>query len=258
MMEPVEHIFDSHAHYDNERFDPDRDELLQAMHKNGVEYIFNAGNEPAANLAGIALAEQYDFVYCGTGIHPHEAATVTPDYLALLQKQLEHPKVKALGEIGLDYYYDFSPREVQKKVFEEQLILAKELDVPVIIHDRDAHEDTMILLKKYQPKGIVHCFSGSAEMAKEILKLGMYIGFTGVITFKNARRALEALKVIPTDRLLLETDCPYMAPEPYRGKRCESSMICETAAKMAEIKGLPLQQMIQITCENALQIYNIK
>ena len=165
----------------------------------------------------------------------------------------------ALGEIGLDYYYDdASPRDVQRKIFEEQLALAKDLDVPVIIHNRDAHQDTLELLNKYRPKGIVHCFSGSAEVAKEMLRLGMYIGFTGVITFKNARRAVEAAAEVPLDRLLIETDCPYMAPEPFRGKRCDSTMLTQMAQKLAEIKGVEPQQLADQTFANACTVYGIR
>ena len=164
----------------------------------------------------------------------------------------------ALGEIGLDYYYDDdAPRDIQKKIFEEQLALAKDLDVPVIIHNRDAHQDTLDLLKKYRPKGIMHCFSGSAEVAKEVLRLGMYIGFTGVITFKNARRAVEAAAEIPLDRLLVETDCPYMAPEPFRGKRCDSTMLTRMIEKLAEIKGVNPQQFADQTFQNTCEVYRI-
>ena len=164
----------------------------------------------------------------------------------------------ALGEIGLDYYYDDdAPRDIQKKIFEEQLALAKDLDVPVIIHNRDAHQDTLDLLKKYRPKGIMHCFSGSAEVAKEVLRLGMYVGFTGVITFKNARRAIEAAAEVPLDHLLIETDCPYMAPEPFRGKRCDSTMLFRMAEKLAEIKGIHPQQLADQTFHNACAVYNI-
>ena len=169
-----------------------------------------------------------------------------------------NPKAVAVGEIGLDYHYDGYDRDRQIQIFEEQMELAKELDLPVIIHSRDAVEDTLTLLKKHRPRGIVHCFSGSAEVAKEIIKLDMYIGFTGVLTFKNAKKALKALAEVPMERLLLETDCPYMAPVPFRGKRCDSSMIAYTAEKAAEIKEMDVQQLIDITCNNGKQIYNIK
>ena len=258
-MEPILHnIFDSHGHYDDPRFDEDRDALLCSMASHGVRKIMNIGNTTGANLAGIDLAEKYPFVHCTVGIHPDQAPEMAKGYLDLLAEQSRNPKVHAIGEIGLDYFYDEgSPREVQRKVFEEQLALAKDLGLPVVIHNRDAHQDTLELLKKYRPQGIMHCFSGSAELAQEVVKLGMYVGFTGVITFKNARKAVEAATVVPQDRLLVETDCPYMAPEPYRGKRCDSTMLCRMVEKLAEIKGVDPQKMADITYENACRIYGI-
>ena len=258
----MQNIFDSHAHYDDPRFDGDRDALLCSMAEHGVRAIMNVGNTTGANLAGIELARRYDFIYCSIGIHPDQSAEIAAqhsrEYLDLMAQQLSYEKAMALGEIGLDYYYDDNaPREIQRLIFEQQLALAKDLDVPVIIHNRDAHQDTLELLKKYRPKGIMHCFSGSAEVAKEVLKLGMYIGFTGVITFKNARRAVEAAAEVPLDRLLIETDCPYMAPEPYHGKRCDSTMLPRMAEKLAEIKGVSPQRLADQTFENACAVYRI-
>lgn len=258
----MQNIFDSHAHYDDPRFDEDRDTLLSSMASHGVRTIMNVGNTTHANLAGIELAKKYPFVYCSIGIHPDQSAEIAAqnsrEYLDVIAQQLSYEKAMALGEIGLDYYYDDdAPRDIQKKIFEEQLALAKDLDVPVIIHNRDAHQDTLDLLKKYRPKGIMHCFSGSAEVAKEVLRLGMYIGFTGVITFKNARRAVEAAAEIPLDRLLVETDCPYMAPEPFRGKRCDSTMLTRMIEKLAEIKGVNPQQFADQTFQNACEVYRI-
>lgn len=258
----MQNIFDSHAHYDDPRFDGDRDALLCSMAEHGVRAIMNVGNTTGANLAGIELARRYDFIYCSIGIHPDQSAEIAAqhsrEYLDLMAQQLSYEKAMALGEIGLDYYYDDNaPRETQRLIFEQQLALAKDLDVPVIIHNRDAHQDTLELLKKYRPKGIMHCFSGSAEVAKEVLKLGMYIGFTGVITFKNARRAVEAAAEVPLDRLLIETDCPYMAPEPYRGERCDSTMLPRMAEKLAEIKGVSPQRLADQTFENACAVYRI-
>ena len=258
----MQNIFDSHAHYNDEAFDEDRHQLLASMNEKGVAHIMNVGHCTDANITGMALAQQYPFMYCSVGIHPDQAAEIAAqnshEYLDTLAKQLSQPKVMALGEIGLDYYYDdASPRDVQRKIFEEQLILAKELDVPVIIHNRDAHQDTLDLLKKYRPAGIMHCFSGSAEVAKEVIKLGMYIGFTGVVTFKNARRAVEAAAEVPLDRLLIETDCPYMAPVPFRGHRCDSTMLPSTIEKLAEIKGLTSQEIADITAHNAACVYRI-
>lgn len=258
----MQNIFDSHAHYDDPRFDEDRDTLLSSMASHGVRTIMNVGNTTHANLAGIELAKKYPFVYCSIGIHPDQSAEIAAqnsrEYLDVIAQQLSYEKAMALGEIGLDYYYDDdAPRDIQKKIFEEQLALAKDLDVPVIIHNRDAHQDTLDLLKKYRPKGIMHCFSGSAEVAKEVLRLGMYIGFTGVITFKNARRAVEAAAEIPLDRLLVETDCPYMAPEPFRGKRCDSTMLTRMIEKLAEIKGVNPQQFADQTFQNTCEVYRI-
>lgn len=255
-MEPL--IFDSHAHYDDKRFNSDRDALLKELPQKGIRYLLNVGANLKSSRASIALANRYDYIYASVGIHPHDAEEVSEQALEKLRHwATTEPKVRAIGEIGLDYYYGGDRKEIQKEAFERQLILVKELDMPVIIHSRDATEDTLNLLQKYQPKGIVHCFSGSAEMAKEVLKLGMYIGLTGVLTFKNAKKAIEVVKVTPLDRLLLETDCPYMAPEPYRGKRCDSSMLVMTAQKMAEIKEISTEDIMRITCENACRVYNI-
>ena len=258
----MQNIFDSHAQYDDPRFDEDRDTLRSSMASHGVRAIMNVGNTTHANLAGIELAKKYPFIYCSIGIHPDQSAEIAAqnsrEYLDVIAQQLSYEKAMALGEIGLDYYYDDdAPRDIQKKIFEEQLALAKDLDVPVIIHNRDAHQDTLDLLKKYRPKGIMHCFSGSAEVAKEVLRLGMYIGFTGVITFKNARRAVEAAAEIPLDRLLVETDCPYMAPEPFRGKRCDSTMLTRMIEKLAEIKGVNPQQFADQTFQNTCEVYRI-
>lgn len=258
----MENIFDSHAHYDDACFDDDLDSLLSSFPAHGIRAVMNVGNTTQANLAGIELSKKYPFLYCTVGLHPDQAAEIaaqnSKDYLDVLAEQSKLPKVMAIGEIGLDYYYDdASPRETQRLIFEQQLALALDLNLPVIIHNRDAHQDTLELLKKYRPKGIMHCFSGSAEIAEEVLKLGMYIGFTGVITFKNAKKAIEAASRIPLDRLLIETDCPYMAPEPFRGKRCDSTMVYRMAEKLAEIKGVSPQEMADITCQNACSVYNI-
>lgn len=248
-------IFDSHAHYDDERFKDDLDDVIQHIKNNGVTNVINVGCDVKSSIKSIELAKKYPFFYAAVGVHPHDAENVEKDYLLTIENLLKDEKVVALGEIGLDYHYDFSPRNIQQKVFEEQLKLAKKVDVPVIIHSREATNDTMHLLRKYNPKGVVHCFSGSAETAKETLKLGMYIGFTGVVTFPNAKKILDVIKVTPLDKLLLETDCPYMAPVPYRGKRTTSDMIEKTAETIANVKGIKTQELIDIARENTIKLF---
>ena len=248
-------IFDTHAHYDDSRFDEDRDELISSLPEKGVSQIINCACDYKSCLTTLELSEKYDFVYSALGVHAHEAEELTDEDWEKILQLFKNKKAVAAGEIGLDYHYDFSPRDIQKEVFEKQLKLAQELDLPVIIHDREAHEDTMTLLKKYRPKGVVHCFSGSAEMAKEIIKLGMFIGIGGAVTFKNAKKPVEVVSEIPLDRLLLETDAPYMTPVPFRGQRCDSSHIAYTAEKIAEIKGMDAQQIIDICNENAQELF---
>lgn len=252
-------IFDAHAHYDDEAFSGDRDILLQGMKEKGVGKIVNAAVDIKTSKLGIEYAHKYDFMYTTAGIHPECAAAenITGNYIDEIAKLLQDSKAVAIGEIGLDYHWKDIPREQQIKIFEEQLALAKELDIPVVIHDREAHGDTMDLLRKYKPKGLVHCFSGSAEMCREVVKLGMSISLGGVVTFKNARHSVEVAANIPIDRLLLETDAPYLSPVPFRGKRCDSSMIKYTAEKIGEIRGVNPQEIIDITYENACRLYSI-
>ena len=251
-------IFDSHAHYDDERYDGEREQVIENLFDSGVCGIINIGCTLERSQKSVDFADKYENFYAAVGIHPEDVEDLPADYLDTLRKWTENEKVVAIGEIGLDYHYEGYNREKQIEVFKEQLELAKELDMPVIIHSRDATEDCMAILKEYKPKGVMHCFSGSAETAKEVLSLGMSISFTGVLTFKNARRALEALEVVPMDRLLLETDCPYMAPEPHRGERCDSSMIPFIAEKIAEIKGLDAQTVLNTCTENTKKLFNIK
>ncbi len=251
-------IFDTHAHYDDSRFDGDRYELISSLADKGVSRIINCGCDLKSSLTTLSLAEKYDSIYAAVGVHAHEADEATEDDLEKIKKLYENEKVVAVGEIGLDYHYDFSPREIQLEIFEKQLALAAELDLPVIVHDREAHEDTMNLLKKYKPKGVVHCFSGSAEMAKEIIKLGMYIGIGGAVTFKNAKKPVEVVQTIPLERLLLETDAPYMTPVPFRGQRCDSSFIAYAAEKIGEIKAIDVQSLIDECNNNAKLLFNIK
>lgn len=249
-------IFDTHAHYMKSDFGEDLDALLEELPRKGVERILAVGCDIPSSYEEIALAERYPYIYAAAGIHPEYAKDLPEDWLKQIREMLDKEKVVALGEIGLDYHYDDSPpKETQREVFVKQLELARELDIPVIIHSRDASKDTLDILKEYKPRGVVHCFSGSAETAREIVNLGMYVGFTGVLTFKNAKKALAACAEVPVEKLLLETDCPYMAPVPYRGERCDSSMIAFTAAKMAEIKGVSTEEMIETARENGERLF---
>ena len=248
-------IFDTHAHYDDERFDDIREELFCEMQQNGVYGIVTCGCDEVSSKKAIKLAEDYDFVYAAVGIHPGNIDSGTT--IEQIKSLATHPKCVAIGEIGLDYYWVKDNKDLQIEIFENQLMLAKKLNLPVIVHDRDAHQDTMELLKKHKPKGVLHCFSGSVETAKEVLRLGMYIGFGGALTFKNARKALEVADMLPLDRLLLETDCPYMAPVPMRGKRNDSSLIPYVAEKMAEIKNTDAQSVLDIATKNTKKLFNI-
>ncbi|MEG2596792.1 MAG: TatD family hydrolase [Oscillospiraceae bacterium] len=250
-------IFDSHAHYDDERFDCDRTELLASLPKNGVVGVIDVGCDIQTSRKAIALTAQSNFFYAAVGYHPQQAADFSETGFAEITEMLSHEKVVALGEIGLDYHYDFSPKETQIEVFDRQLQLAQNLDIPVIIHTREATEDTLRLLSKYQLRGVVHCYTGSAETAKMLLKMGYHIGFTGVITFQNARRVVEACNMVPLDRILLETDCPYMSPVPYRGQRNWSPMIEKTAERIAEIKEITPQKLIDIARENTKNLFSL-
>ncbi|MCI5802089.1 MAG: TatD family hydrolase [Oscillospiraceae bacterium] len=250
------HIFDSHAHYNGRDFE-DRDELIPHLFANGVCGVMDVASSMRSTRRTVELTARYDGMYSAIGVHPCEVGEMSEADYELLRELSHLPKVKAIGEIGLDYHWDDVAPEVQKLHFERQLQLAKELDLPVIIHSREAAQDTFDLLKKYRPRGVVHCYSGSAAMAEELLRLGLYIGFTGVITFKNARRAVESAQVVPLDRLLIETDCPYMAPEPHRGKRCDSSMLEFTGTRLAQIKEISPQELFDRTAENARALFEI-
>ncbi len=250
----LHNIFDAHAHYDDKWFDDDRSALLSSLPQHGVATIVNAAVDIATAQTAIGYAETYPHMYACAGIHPENLDGLADDYLDQLTELLSHPKAVALGEIGLDYHWDI-PRELQHRIFEEQLILARELDVPVVIHDREAHGDVMGYIRKYQPKGLMHCFSGSVEMLKEVIKLGMSISLGGTVTFKNARVPVEVAAAVPLDRLLLETDAPYLSPVPFRGKRNDSRNIAYTAERIAEIRGMDAQELIDITTENAKKLY---
>lgn len=250
-------IFDTHAHYDDEQFDSDRLELLSKAKENGIVGIVSCGCDIESTIANMELSHRLDNFYFASGFHPENLEGSTIDDLAKIEELARNEKCVAIGEIGLDYHWMASPKDVQIEYFEKQIELAKSLDMPVIVHDREAHGDTLDILKAKKPKGVLHCFSGSKEMAKEIIKLGMYIGLNGVATFKNARKSLEVVKEIPLDRLVLETDCPYLAPEPHRGKRNDSSYIPFIAIRIGEVLDIPAQEVLNITCKNAKRLYNL-
>ena len=259
----IDNIFDSHAHYDDKQFDGDRDELLRSLPSKGVCAVINCASDLKSSATSAELSEKYPFFWCACGVHPHEAEKElkTADINKIEKRIVNFTEKKtcvAIGEIGLDYHYDFSPRELQKEIFELQLKLSKELDLPVIVHDREAHEDTMTLLKKYRPKGVVHCFSGSVEMAREVLKLGMYIGLGGAVTFKNAKKPVAVAAETDIDRILLETDCPYMAPVPFRGTRCSSDMIAYSAQTIASVKNMDVQTLVDAATENTKRLFGIE
>lgn len=253
----LKNIFDSHAHYNDDRYNDDRDKVINQVHENGVSKIINVGYDLKSSQLSICLAEKYNFIYASVGIHPHDASKVSHNYIAKLENLAKNKKVIAIGEIGLDYYYENSEKNQQKKVFCEQMELAKNLNLPVIIHSRDATQDTLEILEKYKIKGVVHCFAGSKETAKIIADMGMYLGFTGVITFPKSKKAISAIKETPIEKILLETDCPYMAPVPFRGKRCQSDMIDKIAEKISEIKNIPTQQVIDICYKNTCELFQV-
>lgn len=249
-------IFDTHAHYDDGAFDGDRDSLLPSLLQKNVCGAITCGTTLESSRVAVSLAEKYPFLWAAVGVHPIDAETARPGYLEQLQALAGHPKVVAIGEIGLDFHYDV-PRPLQTSILEEQLELAKKLEMPVILHDREAHGPMLELLHKHRPKGVIHCFSGSVEMMREAVQLGLYIGLGGAVTFKNARVPVQVAAEIPLDRLLTETDCPYMAPVPFRGKRCDSSMIAYSAGKIAEIKGIPLREVLEAGKRNAEKLFSL-
>ncbi len=249
-------IFDTHAHYDDTAYDEDRDALLCEMLGSTVYAVVNQGTDIRSSEYSIALAEKYSNIYAAVGLHPEYLHSGSLGDVDSIRKLSAHPKAVAIGEIGLDYHCDI-PRDLQKTVFSSMLELAKELRMPVNIHDREAHGDTMEMLRRYRPKGILHCFSGSTEMAREVVKLGMYIGIGGVVTFKNARKTVETVRDIPLSSIVLETDCPYLSPEPFRGKRNDSGNITYTAGRIAEIKGISTEEVLKITKENGENVYGL-
>ena len=258
-MSEYSFLYDTHAHIDDEQFDCDRDAVIEKIKASNVGLLNNIGADMKSSHDGVLLAEKYDFIYATVGVHPNETKNMTDACLETLRRLSAHEKVVAIGEIGLDYHYDDTDPETQKHWFRAQLNLAKELDMPVVIHDRESKGECIEILKQSGvKKAVIHCFSGSAETAKELINLGFFISFTGVITFKNARRAIEALSVIPIERLFIETDCPYMAPEPFRGSRNDSSYVYRIAEKISEVKNLPFEEVVRITTENAIKFFNIQ
>ena len=253
-------LFDTHIHMNDPAFDADRDELIASFPEKGVALAMNVGCSLASSYDAIALAEKFPHIYAAVGTHPDAADEVNDEVVETYRKLCKlHPKVKAIGEIGLDYYYEDIPRDIQKKAFAMQLELARELDLPVVVHERDAHDDGMTMIKQFPTvKGVFHCYSGSAEMARQLVKMGWYIGFTGVLTFKNARKAVETAQAIPLDRIVIETDCPFMSPEPFRGKRNDPTRVYRMAEALAQIRGISVEEAEAATFENGKRLYRIE
>ncbi len=253
-------IFDTHAHYDDEQFDDDRELILSAMPQRGVETIVNVGASLKGCRESLRLAEQYPYVYAAIGVHPDEVGGLTEEFFSWMREAAgNHPKVVCIGEIGLDYHWDVEPHEVQKYWFLRQMELARELQLPIAVHSRDAAQDTFDLVRDHGKglSGIIHCYSYSPEMATEYVKLGYHIGLGGVVTFKNAKKAKETAKVVPLERIVLETDCPYMAPTPFRGKRNTSDMIDYVAEEIARLRGISKEEVIAVTAGNARQLFGL-
>lgn len=252
-------IFDSHAHYDDEQFDVDREELLLSMKEHGVGVIVNVGSTLSSCEKVVELAKKYPHVYAAVGVHPDEVGSLNEETFAFVKEQCQKEKVVAVGEIGLDYYWDNESHDVQKEWFIRQLQLARELCLPISIHSREAAADTLEIMKEHAKdlKGVIHCFSYSLEMAREYVKMGFYIGVGGVVTFKNGRKLKEIVEEIPLDKIVLETDCPYLAPVPYRGKRNDSTYLSYVAEEIAQIKGITAEEVISVTEENARQLFGI-
>ncbi len=256
-------IFETHAHYEDEKFNEDRDTLLTSMRTHGIDKIVNVGSSLITVKKSIELAEKYDFIYAAVGVHPSEIKCLDEDAWIWLNNQAKHSRVVAIGEIGLDYYWDKDEdiRKKQRKWFRKQLALAKEMNLPVIIHSREAAQDTLTIMKEAHEMhilGVIHCFSYSSQIAEQYMQMGYYIGIGGVVTFKNAKKLKETVEKIPLEYLLLETDCPYMAPEPYRGKRNSSLYLPYIVKKIAEIKGITEQQVIDVTEQNAYHLYQLR
>ncbi len=254
-------LFDTHAHLNAEQFADDQDEVIRRAKENGVDKIVNVGFNRETIPSSLALAEKYDFIYTAVGWHPQDAKDMRDEDFDWLRDLSKHEKVIAIGEIGLDYYWDTSPKDVQQKIFRQQIQLAKELNLPIIIHDREAHQDIVDILRQEKASevgGIMHCFSGSLEMAKECLDMNFYISFGGPVTFKNAKKPKEVAKQVPLERLLMETDCPYLTPEPFRGKRNESSYVKYVAEAIAQLREMETEELVKVTYHNAMNLFRLK
>ena len=251
-------IFDSHAHYTDKAFNDDRQIMLGSLKESGICGVINCGADIESSKASLKLAEQYDYIYFACGVHPEEVEELPENYIEILKDLAKHPKCVAIGEIGLDYYWRQDTKEKQKEVFEKQILLAKELNLPIIVHDRDAHGDTMDIIRKYpNVHGVLHSFSGSAEMARELTRRGWYISFSGTMTFKNAERVRAAAHAVPHDRLLIETDAPYLAPHPLRGSLNHSGLLVHTVSALAELWDCSSQEAVDVTAQNAKTLFGI-
>ncbi len=253
-------LFDSHAHLDDGRFENDIDDILKRAKENGVDYILNPGANLNTSIRAVNLAEKYDMIYAAVGVHPHDVKDMDKDTIEILRALSKREKVVAIGEIGLDFYYDHSPRDDQRRWFKEQIKLAKEVSLPIIIHDRDAHGEIFDILKENKAGDmgcVMHCYSGSVELAREYIKMGVYISLAGPVTFKNAKKTYEVAKEIPLEWLLVETDSPYLTPMPYRGKRNEPAYVRFVAEKIAEAKGVSLEEVARVTTSNTKKLFNI-
>jgi len=254
-------LFDSHAHLNDTQFDSDRDEVIERAKQGGVGYILTVSTNIASSIENISLAQNYDIFYASIGIHPHDVADLNSNVVSALTSFSSYPKVVAIGEIGLDYHYENSPLEVQKIWFARQISLARNVKLPIIVHSRDAQEDTLNILRSERANevgGVMHCYSGSVETAREVLNMGFMLSFAGPVTFKNANRLLEVAKYVPEDMMLIETDCPYLSPEPYRGRRNEPANVRLIAEMIAKIKGKPFDYIAEKTTENAKRLFNIQ
>lgn len=254
-------LFDSHTHYDNEKFKEDRIETIKKAYDSGVTYILNASADMASSMETISLTQEFEFIYGAVGVHPHAVGEINENAMVALADFAKDDKIVAIGEIGLDYYYDYSPREQQRFWFAKQISLARELSLPIIVHDRDAHKDVLDIIKSEQAKdvgGVFHCYSGSVEMLREVLENNFCISVGGPLTFKKAKKLIEVVEYVPLDRLLIETDCPYLTPEPHRGKRNDSSFVRLVAERIAQIRGISFEEVAEATMNNTKRLFKIK